>query len=67
MKGEWGAVLRVYVDETGPRPRLVLDIAFRGGEIQTFELDRTAAREMTRRFGRHPVVDAFFREGKAPQ
>lgn len=57
----------VHVDETGERPRLMLDVIGKDGKPFSFELHRDDARMLSQTLGRHPVVEAFFRDGDGLQ
>jgi hypothetical protein len=55
-------------EEIDGRPQLVLDVLDEQAGLEfTVLLDRETARELTRMFGPHPLVEEFFKGGEGLQ
>ena len=63
-----GEIMDVRKEEIDGRPQIVIDVEDKEtGKIFAWILDRASARELTRMFGPHPLVEEFFGKGEGLQ
>jgi hypothetical protein len=63
-----GQIMDVRREEIDGRPQLVIDVKDQEtGKVFPWILDRESARELTKMFGPHPLVEEFFGKGEGLQ